>query len=109
MAAEYFDFVLNNEMNALAITEHGHCNSYVYAYLAGKELNKNGRKFSYLPGCEFYIHPDLQLWKIEYENKKTLKKEKLNEETATIENEEETKSNKPRDPLKKRNHLVVLA
>ena len=111
---EHFDFVIQNGMNSMAITEHGHANSYVYAYLASKELNKKGINFKYLPGCEFYIHPDLKQWQIAHENKKlekTKKKPKKEDEdeTATIENEAETKSNKYSDPIKKRNHLVVLA
>ena len=111
MPNEHFDFVVKNGMNAMAISEHGHMNSFVHAYLAAKDLNKKGINFKYLPAIEFYIHPDLNVWKKEFEKHKEQKKIKKeeNEETATIENEEETKSNKYNDPIKKRNHLVALA
>ena len=106
---EHFDFVVENGGEGMAITEHGHCNSYVYALNAQKDITKKGNKFRYVPGCEFYIHPSLSEWGKEYTASKEKNKVILNEdETATIENEEETKS-KQKNPLKKRNHLVVLA
>ena len=66
MPMEHFKFVLENGGDGLAITEHGHANSFVYAYLAQKELNKKGNAFKYVKGCEFYIYPDLKQWKIDY-------------------------------------------
>lgn len=106
---EHFDFVIENGGEGMAITEHGHCNSYVYALNAQKDIAKKGNKFKYVPGCEFYIHPSLSDWGKEYAASKEKGKVILNEdESATIENEEETKS-KQKNPLKRRNHLVVLA
>lgn len=96
------------------------------------------KKFKYLPGIEAYFHPDLQQWKKDKEladeatvNKKTarkLKKEQEKYETKliakvdesdeieeiemtnalTIENEDETKSNKFFNPVNRRHHLVLL-
>lgn len=100
--------------------------------------NNPDRPFKFIPGCEVYFHPDLQQWerdKVEAleasANKKAAKKlrekeEQLqtkliarideNDETEdiemsnalTIENEDETKSNKFFNPVNRRHHLVVL-
>jgi len=70
---EHINFVLENEMDAFAITEHGNMNSYPHAHLYTKDLNSKGRNFKYIPGCEFYVHPDLNEWVTEYENKKAKK------------------------------------
>ena len=120
MPMEHFKFVLENGGDGLAITEHGHANSFVYAYLAEKELNKKGNAFKYVKGIEFYIHPDLKQWKIDYElNKEKKKLDKKNkteedetgeaETTGTVEDESQSKSNKIKNPLNRRSHLVVLA
>lgn len=109
---EHFNFVIENskeelEIPALAITEHGHCNSYAHAYLYAKDLIKAGKKFKFLPGCEFYIHPDLAQWKKD----KIIAENSVEDEQhgSTVENEEESKSAKFYDPIKRRHHLVVIA
>lgn len=112
---EHFDFVIENTKDetdrpALAITNHGHCNSYAHAYLYSKELNKNNKPFKYIPGCEFYVHPDLSEWrraKIEKELSAEVSED--TEHGSTVENEEESKTTKYYDPIKRRHHLVVLA
>ena len=103
-------------------------------------MQKKGIDFKFIPGCEMYVHPDLELWKAEYELRKAKKKgdaaaikhyaeikERLavtidpitdeddeiidldiGEGSLTVENEEETKSGKFYDPVKRRHHLVVL-
>ena len=147
LPGEHFDFVRTNMQEeggipALAITNHGNCNSYAHAYLYSKELNKAGKTFKFIPGCEVYMHPDLDVWRDDYKRfkekgeveklaKKNTKKikditetiddamfeaqtgaklEKADDETSSgVENEEETKSNRFRDPVKRRHHLVVLA
>ena len=137
---EHFDFVHENGMDALAITNHGHMNSFAHAYLHAQKLKKAGLNFKFIPGCEMYVHPDLNVWQTEYELKKARKKgdqaeidrlQEIKEELAsplfaltdgddeiidigksqaglTVENEEETKSGKFFDPIKRRHHLVVL-
>lgn len=94
--------------------------------------------FKYIPGVEAYFHPDLDQWrrdKLQSESAKTDAKEakKLQDKQAklqtkliaivdnedetddiemsnalTIENEEETKSNKHFNPVNRRHHLVLL-
>jgi DNA polymerase-3 subunit alpha len=112
---EHFEFVRNNtkeelETPALAITNHGHMNSYAHAYLYARDLNKAGNRFKFLPGCELYVHPNLAEWhttKVAKELESTDKED--TEHGSTVENEEETKSNKYLNPIGRKHHLVVLA
>jgi len=117
---EHFNFVLENtkeeaHRSALAITNHGHMNSYAHAYLFAKDLEKQGRNFKFIPGCEVYMHPDLDEWRRQKQasdetKKKSGKKLKNeNQHGSTVENEDESKFSKFYDPIKRRHHLVVLA
>jgi DNA polymerase-3 subunit alpha len=75
---EHINFAIENGLDAFAITEHGHMNSYAHAQLYYEKLKKEGKRFKYIPGAELYFHPDLDQWKndkIEWENKKNLEKE----------------------------------
>ena len=134
---DHIDFVRENGMNALAITNHGHMNSFAHAYLHVQKLNAQGANFKFIPGCEMYVHPDLQTWQLQYDLAKATKKgneieiqrikslltnldtplsasigeavESDDDDAGlTVENEEETKSGKFYDPIKRRHHLVVL-
>jgi DNA-directed DNA polymerase III PolC len=138
---EHIDFVKENGMDAWCLTNHGHMNSFAHAYLHAEKMNKAGVPFKFVPGCEMYVHPDLDMWRVDYELNKARKKgdpeaiktlldqrEQIvtpltaivdgNDETTnieigdgsslTVENEEETKSGKFYDPVKRRHHLVVL-
>jgi len=116
-------------MDAWSLTDHGHMNGFGHAYLHAEKLRKSGKNFKFIPGCEMYIHPDLEQWKrdLEASKEKPVKDESIltpitavvdgNDETTdlgtdeaslTIENEDETKSGKYNDPIKRRHHLVVL-
>ncbi len=112
---EHFDFVKENtkdelEIPAMAITNHGHMNSYAHAYLYSRDLNKSGQTFKYLPGCEFYVHPDLNEWrKAKADKDLEADSKESTEHGSTVENEEESKTTKYYDPIKRRHHLVVLA
>ena len=111
------DFVLDNGMNAWALTDHGHMNSFSHAQSHQWELDKLGRDFKYIPGVEFYVHPDLAQWKIDHaaaQERKALNKrglvDKSDDETGSVvENEEESKQTKWYDPVRRRHHLVVIA
>lgn len=126
---EHIDYVLENGMDAWSLTDHGHMNGFGHAYLHAEKLRKSGKNFKFIPGCEMYIHPDLEQWKrdLEASKEKPAKDESIltpitavvdgNDETTdlgtdeaslTIENEDETKSGKYNDPIKRRHHLVVL-
>jgi len=137
---EHIDFCRENGLDGWSMTDHGHMNGFGHAYLHTEKLNKAGGNFKLIPGCEMYVHPDLDVWKLDYEINKTAKKgdkealailkkqreaiqtpllafvdehdETLNVglegASLTVENEEETKSGKFYDPIKRRHHLVVL-
>tara|TARA_Y100000593_G_scaffold25146_1_gene50108 strand:+ start:2061 stop:5660 length:3600 start_codon:yes stop_codon:yes gene_type:complete len=137
---EHIDFVRKNGMDSWCLTNHGHMNSFAHAWLHIEKMNKAGANFKFIPGCEMYVHPDLDAWKLDYEIQKAAKKGdkealfKLREQRealvtpllahtdvddetinitkldagVTVENEEETKSGKFYDPVRRRHHLVVL-
>ena len=137
---DHIDYVRQNNMTAWALTDHGHMNGFAHAYLHAQKLNKAGANFKFIPGCEMYVHPDLDVWRLDYEIKQAAKRgdtsalKMLREEREkiqtplvaitdgddeivdiavdsagqTVENEEETKSGKFFDPIKRRHHLVVL-
>ena len=71
---DHIDFVRENGMNALAITNHGHMNSFAHAYLHVQKLNAQGANFKFITGCEMYVHPDLQTWQLQYDLAKATKK-----------------------------------
>src|SRR3990167_734213 len=137
--AQHIEFVLENGMDAWAETNHGHMNGFAESYLFVKKLKTKGVNFKFIPGCELYVHPDLDQWRRDKEtsdaakqdareSKKLTKKQRedvltdivrttdADDETLdvemtnalTIENEEETKSNKSFNPTNRRHHLVVL-
>jgi len=116
-------------MDAWSLTDHGHMNGFGHAYFHAEKLRKSKKNFKFIPGCEMYVHPDLNKWKrdLEKSKEKPTKDESIvtpitaivdgNDETVdmgtedltlTIENEDETKSGKYNDPVKRRHHLVVL-
>lgn len=136
---EHFQWCLENGLDAHAITEHGHMNSYAHAALWVESWNKSNKdkQIKHIPGVEAYFHPDLAQWKRDKSqadqlalDKKAAKKEaKKNlegvktiisstsdseDETIemsnqlTIENEDESKSNKFINPVNRRHHLVLL-
>ena len=137
---EHIDFVIENGMDGWCLTNHGHMNSFGHAFLHAEKIQKRGGLFKFVPGCEMYVHPDLEAWQLDYEIRQAAKKgdkEALfalrerreaittpltaivdgddeivdigkEEAGLTVENEEETKSGKFYDPVKRRHHLVVL-
>jgi DNA-directed DNA polymerase III PolC len=138
---EHIDYVKQNNMDSWCLTNHGHMNSFAHAYLHVEKMHKAGENFKFVPGCEMYVHPDLEAWKLDYEIQRAAKRgdkaalhklreeremlvtpllastdvddetiniTKLSDAGVTVENEEETKSGKFYDPVKRRHHLVVL-
>lgn len=124
---DHIDFVLENEMDAWAMTDHGNLSGYCHAFLHEQDLKKKGRDFKFIPGVEFYLHPDLAEWrqaKSDAEQVKAIKKkgaamavaaglsltgDDAVEGTDGVENEAASKTNKWLNPVNKRHHLVVLA
>lgn len=113
---QHIDFVLNNEMDAWALTDHGNANGHAHAFAKAEALQRQGREFRYIPGCEFYIHPDLEQWREAWKAQKERRAKQTKRPVAddeagggVVEDEEETKQTKWFDPVKRRHHLVVLA
>lgn len=106
---EHIDFVLENGMDAWALTEHGSMNSYAHAYLHAKELRASGREFKFIPGIEFYIHPDIDEWKRLKATSSSNDASDSVTSATVVEDEDESKRSKHFDPLKRRHHLVALA
>ena len=71
---DHIDYVRNNNMSAWALTDHGHMNGFAHAYLHAEKLNKAGANFKFIPGCEMYVHPDLDVWRLDYEIKQAAKR-----------------------------------
>jgi DNA polymerase III alpha subunit len=71
---DHIDYVRQNNMSAWALTDHGHMNGFAHAYLHAQKLNKAGANFKFIPGCEMYVHPDLDVWKLDYEIKQAAKR-----------------------------------
>lgn len=108
---EHIDFILENGGDAWALTEHGNMNSFAHAYLHAHDLQKKGVDFKFIPGCEFYIHPDLDEWQRDYnfarEQKKLAKAQATDK--VVVEDEDASKRRRLYDPVKRRHHMVVLA
>lgn len=65
MPSDHFEWCMQNELDAHAITNHGHFNSYAHAQLWVEDWAKKhkDRPFKFLPGIEAYFHPDLAQWR----------------------------------------------
>ena len=113
--SDHIDFVIENGMDAWAITDHGNGSGHAHARKHFEKIKKNGQKFRQIYGVEFYFVPSLAQWQIDYndhrekikENKKLSKEDKA-EEGHVIESEDETRE-APSDEWKRRYHLVVTA
>lgn len=106
---QHMDFAYENGCDALALTDHGNCNGLAYQVLHAKSMEKAGKNFKPIYGCEAYFIPSLKEWSEVYTQSKTEKKSKKDATSGgfTVEDEAETKSVK--DILNRRRHLVLLA
>jgi len=108
--ADHFDFAYSNGLEGHALTEHGNMNSFSYAWNHTKKMKKEGKTFKYIKGVEAYYIPSFSKWREQYEAEKEAKKEaKLEDLGSFTENEEETKSSKPKSTINRKSHLVILA
>jgi DNA polymerase-3 subunit alpha len=58
------------------MTDHGHMNGYGHAWLHADKLKNAGKSFKFIPGCEMYLHPDLNAWKAEHNEWSQLKRDR---------------------------------
>jgi DNA polymerase-3 subunit alpha len=129
--ADHIDFVLENGMDAWALTDHGHGSGLAHAHKHYEKMKKAGRKYRQVYGVEFYFVEDLDEWKRQYENHRARIKaerdakkiealattdvnvdneDELMSEGHTIENEDESKQgSKGKPEWMRRYHLCVTA
>ena len=43
-------------------------------FLHAEKVQKRGGIFKFVPGCEMYVHPDLEAWQLDYEIRQAAKK-----------------------------------
>lgn len=108
---EHMDFAYNNGSDALALTDHGNCNGLAFQVLHAKKMEKEGKNFKPIYGCEAYFHPSIDDWKEQYEKaredkKKSNKLKAGKQSTATV---IESEQRNLKDTVNRRNHLILLA
>lgn len=107
------------DSGGFAITDHGHLNSAGYFAAAQKKFKTKGTPIKLLWGCEAYYIPSIDKWNVmkqvsdeqkalDKKNKIKAPKEESEDEGLVFENEKESKA-KYFDPIKRRNHLVLVA
>ena len=65
--SDHIDFVLQNGMNAWALTDHGNANGLAHARSHTAKLQKKGVDYRQLYGVECYFVPSLKDWSVDYE------------------------------------------
>ena len=74
---QHMDFAYENGCDALALTDHGNCNGVAYQVLHAKKMEKEGKEFKPIYGCEAYFIPSFAEWqKVHEESKQHIKKKK---------------------------------
>jgi DNA polymerase-3 subunit alpha len=73
---EHIDFCLENGLDGWSLTDHGQMNGFGHAWLHADKLRKAGKNIKFIPGCEMYIHPDLNAWQSEYHEWQQLKRDR---------------------------------
>ena len=131
---EHIDYAVSNNMDALALTDHGSMAGVSHQQIHAKKLKDKGVKFKVIPGVEAYFIDSLSEWsklvQIQKANKALAKAISIGNEMAeteaemdakhgkdssedeeggtVVEIEAESKSNKFSDPIAQRNHIVLL-
>ena len=109
---DHMEYCHGNGGEALALTDHGNMSGLAYQVLHAKQMEREGKDFKPIYGCEVYFIPSIDEWEELYEkqreDKKKAKRMAKQKSETTIEAEGETKSRK-RNPLNNSRHLVLLA
>ncbi len=111
---EHIDFVLSNQMDAWALTDHGNGNGLAHAHAHAKKIKAKGQNFRQIYGVEFYFVPDLDDWQVQYKTYQEEKKQTGGKDDAeaghVVEDADETRSKRSvTDTFKKRYHVAVTA
>jgi len=109
---DHMEYCYANGGEALALTDHGNMSGLAYQVLHAKQMEREGKDFKPIYGCEAYFIPSIDEWEEMYEkqreDKKKAKRMAKQKSETTIEAEGETKSRK-RNPLNNSHHLVLVA
>ena len=73
---EHIDFCLENGLDGWSMTDHGQMNGFGHAWLHADKMKKAGKNFKFIPGCEMYLHPDLNSWQKEHHEWSQLKRDR---------------------------------
>ena len=121
---EHIEFITSEAqgMDSWALTDHGNGNGLAHAHVGAKQAKKQGKKYRQLNGVEFYFVPDLDEWRVQYEDHKAevaankAAKKKVNDDDAQsaegliVEDEDASKKGRVGKPeWKKYYHVVVIA
>ena len=107
---QHMDFAYENGCDALALTDHGNCNGLAYQVLHAKNMEKEGKDFKPIYGCEAYYIPSIESWTEAHELSKQNKKKKSSKaEDSGFSIEDETSSKSTKTELNRRSHLILLA
>jgi len=90
---EFADYILrtaNQDKTGMALTDHGNCGSFGYAFSLQKQFEKNNTPFKMIYGVEAYYIPSIEQWKIEKE--KDVEQKKENKKLSKEEKKEDRKS-----------------
>ena len=100
--SDHMDFAYENGMDAMALTDHGNMNGFSWQLLHAKKMNKEGKAFKPLFGCEAYYIKDVEEWQEAFdaanEKKKKEKAKGVNMEASEGKNRVRTY-----------NHLLLIA
>ena len=93
---DHMDFCYENGGEALALTDHGNMSGLAYQVLHAKQMEKEGKSFKPIYGCEVYFIPSIDEWEEMYEkqreDKKKAKRMASQKSESNIEAEGEAKS-----------------
>ena len=64
---EHMDYAFETGQTALALTDHGNMNNLAYQVTHAKKMQKEGKDFKPVFGCEAYFLPSISKWKQEVE------------------------------------------
>jgi len=106
---QHMDFAYENGCDALALTDHGNCNGLAYQVLHAKSMEKEGKDFKPIYGCEAYFIQSLKEWEETYEQSKTEKKKKKENVSSGFTVEDEISSKQIKSKINRRSHLILLA
>jgi len=112
---DHIEFVLSNESDSWALTDHGNGNGLAHAHAHAMKLKKNGQKYRQVYGVEFYFVPDLNDWQDRFNLHKTKQAQNKNKVDAgegdglVLEDADISRTRMAAADIKRRYHLVVNA